>query len=434
MRVRHEHDYDENCEDPRKHVVSERPRRSDGDVFYKIPVALCASVIYFFFSYFFSGPYSLRDLISFLTVCILFFSLPVQLWNNCVFSGYSVYAATECQVLYPPRLIFNMLAEPLGFSLFVIYAYVTAACYTYGYLFRLTKRVAASLFAGFVFSLSGFMTYHLPNTSMIHCGSYLPLLIWSLEELRRGFSRFWFLVGIFAVAMSFLAGHPQIFLYTMLISLLYIISSAAGTPYDRRKYIASCLAVLTLGSLLLAFQLLPAAELASLSTRSELTYRQFSSGSLPMNQLYQIVFPYSYCGSSGPDSYWHNWHSYFGKWHLGETTGYVGIGTLFFAGIALAANPKNRFVLFWLFCACISILFAIEDTIFMKTLFHIPLINLFRCLGRFVFLFSFGIAVLLRAWPRVNGKKHLVRPHAGKGGTDRLLPLHGRIRQSFFLL
>ena len=55
----------------------------------------------------------------------------------------------------------------------------------------------------------------MPHVAIVHGAAWLPLVVWSLEELRRGSSRAWLAALAGGVACCFLAGHVQIFVISL---------------------------------------------------------------------------------------------------------------------------------------------------------------------------------------------------------------------------
>ena len=70
------------------------------------------------------------------------------------------------------------------------------------------------------------MMAHLGHTAIIHAALWLPLVIWSLERLRSGFSGPWFIAAVVSVACSVLGGHLQVSVYVLVLA-------AAATIDDR---------------------------------------------------------------------------------------------------------------------------------------------------------------------------------------------------------
>jgi hypothetical protein len=319
------------------------------------------------------------------------FYAPIELWTPLLYSGFPLQAAIEWQNLYPLRFIFQPLPDGLDFNLFVMSAYVLAACFTYGYIHTLTRSIFASAGAAIVFSMSGFMMAHLGHTSMIHATAWLPLMIGSVEKLRGGFSWGWFILTAFAVALSVFAGHPQIFVYSLSLSGIYILFRGAGADAGMLRYWGRCFLAIFSGLGMAALQLLPTWELSQASVRESLDFAQFVSYSLPPRELPALIFPYLFGHPTGGEGS----YAYFGTWGLTETTGYVGIFTLLLALIAGAGGKPRSLVLFWAVVAVGALLLALGDaTPAAGIMYELPVMGLFRVQARHFMEMSFAMSVL----------------------------------------
>jgi len=225
---------------------------------------------------------------------LAYYLSPKIAWDPLLSNGFPMTADSQAMSWYPPSLLLSQL--PGTWNIFVISAFVMAGCFTYGYVFTLTESRAAAYFGGITYSMCGFMFAHLGHTAMIHTAVWLPLIIWSLERLRRRMSRFWLALGCVAIACCVCAGHLQIVLYTLIVSGFYALVLGWSAPTGRKHfYILSALLFL-LGLGLAGLQILPTAELASFSTRTDFTFADFVSYSLPLKQIPLLIFPAAFGG------------------------------------------------------------------------------------------------------------------------------------------
>ncbi len=315
------------------------------------------------------------------------FHSPLELWTNYFYSGYPIYAAPDKQYAYPIRLVFTFFPNIIGFNLFVVSAYILASMFTYGYVYHLTNSKFSAYGSAIVFGLCGFMVAHLIHTSMIHAAAWIPLVLWAFSRLRQEITIYWLCIGCIAVAMSILAGHPQITTYTLLLSALYVLFIGRSTSYGWIKYYLLSLLVVILGFALAAFQLIPMLELTDLSLRQLMTYEMFKSYTLPISQISQLFFAFLFGGIKGA--------AYSGKFNFHELTGYFGFLTMFLALIGAIVNKKNGVVIFWSLIASFSLLISLGDaTPLFRLFYEIPVINMFRAHARIFVIMSFALAVL----------------------------------------
>nr|MBA3767870.1 YfhO family protein [Acidobacteriota bacterium] len=259
----------------------------------------------------------------------------------------------------------------------------------YGYVYTVTRSRQSALASGVMYGMSGFMMAHLGHIGIIHCAAWLPLIIWSLEMLRRKWNPFWFVVGSIAVAFCFLAGQSQIFFYSLLLSVSYAIALGWSAPVGRRTFYLYALLLFGLGIGLAAIQLIPTAELINLSVRTEFRFEEFVSFSLTPKHLVTFVFPYLFGLSNHPVKL------YFGDWNLTELAGYVGLLPLMLAAIGFASSRRNPLSIFWLVAGLVALLLALGDaTPLARMIYYVPLINRFRAPARHLLEMTFAVSVL----------------------------------------
>jgi hypothetical protein len=321
--------------------------------------------------------------------CVPAFYSPRTLWTNLLLSGFPVAADIQVQTWYPVSLLFSLI--PNSWNAFVVSAYVLASCFSYGYVYTLTKSKLAAFVGGIIYGMSGFMMVHLGHTMMIHAALWMPLIIWALEKLRHHWSSSWFVVGVCAIACSFLAGHPQIFVYSMGLNGVYALALGGSATVGRWKYYGLYLVVLILGVFLTAIQLIPSIDLANLSPRATMKFEEFVSYSLPLHQIPQLIFPYLFGGS--PQSFYKL--LYFGEWNLTELAGYVGLLPIMLAVIGFLTYENKSITRFWLGIALFTLLLTLgKATPLAQLMYHLPAYSKFRVPARHFVEMALAVSVL----------------------------------------
>lgn len=317
------------------------------------------------------------------------YNSPTTLWTTFLFSGYPALADIQTQSFYPFSLFLSQL--PYSWNFFLILAYVLSGCFTYGYLLMITGSRLASLAGGIIFSMNGAMIANLRHSNLLHTVLWMPLLLWSLEVLRKKFSLSWFLTAVLTVSISVFAGHPQIFVYTFGLSAIYALVRGFHAPPGRWKYYGQYLLIIITGLAIASVQLLPTAELASLTPRSEIDYNTFISGSLPLKQSLAFLFPNIF--GTLADSFYAI--PYFGSAYISELSIYIGLLTLMLAACGLSACRKDPLIRFWFIAAVVLFLVILGDiTPLGQLLYHTPGYNKFRIPARHFFEFALAISVL----------------------------------------
>lgn len=311
-----------------------------------------------------------------------------ETWDIFIFGGFPLMADPQAMTWYPPGLILSLL--PGIWNLFVVFAYVAASSFTYGYVHRLTGSKVAGLLSGIVYGMSGFMMAHLGHAVVIHSAAWIPLILWSLEELRRKVSAGWMFAGSIGIALSFLGGHSQIFVYGLLLSIPYALTMGWSAPVGRWRYYLNAGIAGVLGLGLAGIQIVPTMELAELSARVGYSFTDFNSYALPPRQVLMIFLPYVFGGfaESGVTPY-------FGEENLTELMGYVGLLPLVLAGVAVFKWKQKALRIFWLCAGALSILLAMGSaTPLARLIYQLPVLSQFRAPGRHLIEFTFAISVL----------------------------------------
>ncbi len=354
-------------------------------LFYSLLFTLFFSPVIFQGSYLAPGGGRLGDA---LVYHLAYFESPKLFWDGLLGLGLPMTADPQVMAWYPPSMLLSLV--PGGWNLFVLAAYVMAACFAYGYAHSLTESKLAGLVAGTVYGMSGFMMAHQGHTTIIHVAAWLPLLVWSLEMLRRKLSCGWLVAGCLAVACCVLAGHLQMAAYCLLVAACYAVALGWTAPVGRARYYAASFVVFAIGLGLAALQLAPAAELARESTRADFTFADFVSYSFPLKQASLLLFPASLGGLPRYGA-----TPYFGAWNLTEVTGYVGLLAPMLAAAGFVAWRRKAVTIFWLCVAGLAFLLALGDqTPLARLAYHLPVINKFRAPARHLLEVSFAASVL----------------------------------------
>jgi hypothetical protein len=317
-----------------------------------------------------------------------FFHSSKALWDDLLGCGFPMTADPQVMAWYPPSLVFSLL--PGGWNMFVISAYVMASCFTYGYVYALTHSKLAAAVSGLTYGMSGFMMAHLVHTTIIHVAAWPPLIIWALHLLRSRFSAAWLAVGSLAVACCILAGHFHLALYGIFVALCYAVALGWTAPIGRVRYYAISALIFVLGVGLAALQILPTAQLAKLSTRSDFDFLSFVSYSLPYKNIPLFFYP---AALGGLPQYGRA--PYFGDWNLVEMTGYVGLLPLMLAGLGFLRNRRQVTAIFWLCVTILAVVLALgERTPLAFLMFKLPVVSQFRAPARHLFEVSLAVSVL----------------------------------------
>jgi hypothetical protein len=320
--------------------------------------------------------------------------LSLPLWTPDVLAGYPLLAEGQLGALYPPNLVLHtLLPVPIALNLFILGHLVWAGLGTYAFGRRIRLYPRAALCTGLIYTLGGFMVAHLNHVNIVACAAWLPWMFLLTDRLLAGEvpshparNALWLAL---AVGLEFLAGHAQIALLSLLAVVAYGLYLAVMVRPPARTMALFGLSV-ALGIALSAAQLLPSYELTRLSVRSEgLDPEFFTSFSLHPLYIINLLWPFV-LGNPYPNA-------------SVELVAYVGWLPLLLAlaaplvvrrGIQAAFRPVKR-TWFFVGMAIIGVLLALGrwNPVYMALL-RLPVFQWFRVPARYLYLFSFAVAML----------------------------------------
>ena len=312
-------------------------------------------------------------------------------WNKYIYSGVPLLANPQAGVLYPITLLFGLIFPfVVSFNLSLLLHYSLAGIFIYLFLGEYKLDKIARFSAGLVFMFSGVMITHRSHPGMIHTIIWLPLILLLLERFRKSRKLEYVLAASIVYAVSFFASHPQMFLYSSIIILLFIIYYTFTYKKVNLYFLLSGL-IFIFGFLIMVIQLFPNYELSSISARAGLDYYYFSSFSFDPRLIPVLFFPYIY-GNSFYSS--QDIPPYFGPWNSTEMIIYFGLVGISFLIFSVFVKNKHKYL--WLFILALSFLLVLGvHTPFYKIMHYIPLYNKFRVPARNWYEFGFAFSILV---------------------------------------
>ncbi len=315
----------------------------------------------------------------------------LPLWTPGMGAGFPLLAEGQIAALYPPNLVlYHLLPVPfaLTYSVLLHLSWAGVGMFLLARSSRLST--ASATLAGWAFASGGFFLSHVLHLSLLATASWLPWIIYLQQRYRvraeaKG-KRLRFILVSVALGLQLLSGFPQIALLNLLAFSLTGVFDLLS--FDRPRIdIHTCMHNLfqtvlwvVLGFTLAAVQLLPTAELVTLSTRMATTQGFFSSYALFPAQLAQFISPFAVLNvPTEPNmEYW----------------GYIGTIPLILALLAPVLRPHWRTWGLLLF-GLVALSFTLGETNpLYRLLYLVPLFNRFRAPARYLLLFSFAAALL----------------------------------------
>ena len=343
----------------------------------------------------------------------------VPLWNPYLFLGVPFLANIQAAVLYPLNVALAGLPAPRLVSASIVLHVFLAGAFTYAFARRALRLAPFSSFlAAACFALGGFVGAQVEHVNQLNVAAWFPLLLllmdtaWETARLysfevsgspsRASSGAGRLAAGLLAsivVALQLLAGHTQaayiVLFATGLYALLPPLAArlAAGKDMTWGKVVRSlgfrlvCLAaVVIVGSLLSAAQLLPTLELSGLSYRSGgLPYREAVSFSLRPQLFLQSILP-----PFGLDL-----SQVFGE-SFSEYVAFVGILGLLLAGVGwIWGSRAHRHVFGLLALSGVFLALGLFNPVYYVLYRIVPGFALFRAPVRWMLLYGFGVSVLV---------------------------------------
>jgi hypothetical protein len=236
---------------------------------------------------------------------------------------------------------------------------------------------------------------HIGNFNQVHAAAWMPLVPYGLYLIRTGQRRGGLLSASTGYGLMWLAGHPQVAVYTFYLcaGLLYgwhVIDRPDRAPaVARMKWSVAAIAA---GIGLAGIIVLPMLELGALSRRSSGRWDLYTQGALPIRQLMQLVFPLGFGGFFTASDVR---VPFVGENSPLMTTSYVGLLPLAFAAFAARrSSPLRSEARVWLALAAVALLLCLGPSTPVGWLFfYVPGYASFQLPARHLFLFSLCLAV-----------------------------------------
>jgi hypothetical protein len=227
---------------------------------------------------------------------------------------------------------------------------------------------------------------HIGNLNIVAVSAWLP---WVVMALHRGLTRRslnWCVLAGLMLGVAALAGHAQMTLGLALALGVYALGrilARLDTPFGGLGRMA---VVFLIAVGLAAISLLPAVELTAHTARARLDYSAASEYSLPWAGLAGWISPLIF--GRGVDGFWAPWPR--------VELGYVGVVTLWLAGLAPWRGDAGRVPRALAAVGAIGLLLALGENTIVHRLFYtlVPGFSNLRVPARFILLSGFAVAAL----------------------------------------
>ncbi len=196
------------------------------------------------------------------------FSLP--LWEGQIGSGFPLFAEGQCGGAHPLRwFLFSTLPFSMSYHAEFVMLFLVAALSTYFYARSMGISRAGSFFSTLAFVYGSAYAGLAIGLPALRTLAHFPLILLVLEKMTKKVSWQWVVLLSMVFALAFLGGMPQMALYSLFASTLYVIYSFKRVESQSSvRYLFFFLVSIILGLALSAIQLLPTLELFKQTARA----------------------------------------------------------------------------------------------------------------------------------------------------------------------
>jgi hypothetical protein len=307
----------------------------------------------------------------------------LPLWSRTVYGGAPFLANIQHGTLYPGNLPYLFWSTSSALEVVILLHLAIACVSMFGFLrFGLRTSLWAAVLGAICFTVGGSTMQHtvLGNQFQVIC--LMPLLFltghFALERRRLR----WTVLTAVAIGLSFLAGHPEQWLYAMLSLAAYgaawiLARERGGVPRRAGQAAVYLGGGVGLFLLLFGWQVWPTLELMSLGYRNGPGFNQQSP--LPRQMGVNALLPD------------------FGRVLTGENVAFVGTAALCLVALGLAGRRAGLgWVRLWIaVTAAAGLVMALgpQDGFYRFLYDHVGLVRSFRVPTRYLLLTYFALAV-----------------------------------------
>jgi hypothetical protein len=313
----------------------------------------------------------------------------LALWNPHTAAGAPFFGNMQSALLYPLNFLYLLLPLVPAINWTIALHVFLGGVFTFYWtrhrgLHSLTCFLAALMF---MFCGPHFLQIkvgHLPNLATL---IWAPLLFLAIDKMVDRPALGPALLGMFAVAMAVLAGHPQYVFYLGVAAGIYSLLNLWQAP--RRWPTLLGLAAIAFGGVALsAVQLFTALQEGRESIRSlGISYDFAATFSFPPESLLTLLAPWFFSGV-GKTPYW-------GRWYITEVSIFVSVIGLLLAIYGMThGRPAARRFSITLLLVTLLLALGCYTPLFHFLYSYVPGFNLFRGMDKFIWLAALFLSML----------------------------------------
>jgi hypothetical protein len=260
----------------------------------------------------------------------------IALWNPHVFGGVPFMGGFQAALFYPPDWIYLVVPLHIAINFEIVLHVFLLGLFMAAWIKRLRLHPAAVLVASAVMMFGGAFFLHIypGHLATLDAMAWIPLLLRTVDELIDGPAPKWVFIGIFALSMQVLAGHPQTVFNTLVTCSVYGAMRLLKAP--RWKHTVLAIVIVGVGVLAItAVQLWTGVQSTGEGTRQGgVPFAFAASFSFPPENFLTFLVP-GFFGNMVSFPYW-------GRWYLWEMSAFFGLTGLTLAIVGTTVKFATR--------------------------------------------------------------------------------------------
>jgi hypothetical protein len=313
----------------------------------------------------------------------------LALWNPHIYAGAPFFGGMQSALLYPFNWLYLVLPLPLATNWTIALNLWLLGAFVYLWALQRQLHPFAGVVAGALamFGAPCFLRVYAGHLTAIAAMPWAALLFLAIDGWLVSRRPAWCLVGMLAVAMQILAGHPQYVYLTALAAGCYSLARLAE-PHERRLGAAAgLLSFHAGGALLAALQLVAGMQATAETVRGQALPLFFAgSFSFPPENLVTLFVP-GFFGDTLGLAYW-------GRWYLWEASAFMGICGLALAAYGAAGKVRGKTALMLTAAVCTLLALGQYTPLYRLLYEWLPFFDRFRGTAKFIFPAALMLAVV----------------------------------------
>jgi hypothetical protein len=303
------------------------------------------------------------------------------LWNPYICGGMPLLGDCQAGAFYPPNLLYLWLGPVAATNIVILGGHILAVWGMVILLRTYGVSAWASAAGAIAFVFSGFMIAHMGHVTIANAAVWLPWLCWVTHKWCVCGRRRWLVAGVLLWSIQFMAGHPQIVVYSAIIVGMQVVSLLVRRVTTPLRAFGGLAMTAGLAVAICGIQIWPTLALSGETGRTlHASLMLFQNYRFAIQYTPLLWAPYLFGTQADTPLHWTWW----GDWNFVEQAGYVGLlPWMLVPAAAFLQGGRARFGRAWAVIGGLQLIMAWNtDTPAGRLLFHVPIYNSFESAGR----------------------------------------------------